>query len=299
MPRLAPGSIPTRRSAPASTVQRDALPPAAADLDDAQRAFLEALATGARGGELGRRDRPGRHLRHCHGARPAGRARLHRDLPCLPRAAVRATRRMAAGGARPRLRDPAPARGGRRGGGGVSVGLQRLRDEPDLLRRATADKGEDPALVDRALDLAEQRRVLVAELDAAKARRNTVSEQIAEAVRAGADPGSPDLVRAEGCLPPRIRRHQATRSGPGDRPGRPGRRDAAHPEPGRSRRAGGRGGGERHGSHVGRAPAPRGSAPALGDRGAARPDRQRARREDHRLRLAGLPRAPDRTCSAR
>ena len=77
----------------------------------------------------------------------------------------------------------------------MSVGLQRLREEPDLLRRAAADKGEDPALVDRALELAEQRRVLVAELDAAKARRNTVSEQIAEAVRAGADPGSPDLMR--------------------------------------------------------------------------------------------------------
>jgi seryl-tRNA synthetase len=77
----------------------------------------------------------------------------------------------------------------------MSVGLQRLREEPDLLRRATSDKGEDPTLVDRALELAEQRRVLVAELDAAKARRNTVSEQIAEAVRAGADPASPDLMR--------------------------------------------------------------------------------------------------------
>jgi seryl-tRNA synthetase len=77
----------------------------------------------------------------------------------------------------------------------VSVGLQRLREEPDLLRRAAADKGEDPALVDRALDLAEQRRVHVAELDAAKARRNSVSEQIAEAVRAGSDPASQDLRR--------------------------------------------------------------------------------------------------------
>ena len=77
----------------------------------------------------------------------------------------------------------------------MSVGLQRLREEPDLLRRAAADKGEDPAVVDRGLDLAEQRRVLVAELDAAKARRNSVSEQIAEAVRGGADPESQDLRR--------------------------------------------------------------------------------------------------------
>ena len=45
----------------------------------------------------------------------------------------------------------------------MSVGLQRLRDEPDLLRRATADKGEDPGVVDRALELDERRRDLLAQ----------------------------------------------------------------------------------------------------------------------------------------
>jgi seryl-tRNA synthetase len=77
----------------------------------------------------------------------------------------------------------------------VSVGLQRLRDEPDLLRRATADKGEDPTVVDRALDLAERRRVLIAEADRTKAERNAASEQIANAIRGGADPESEELRR--------------------------------------------------------------------------------------------------------
>ena len=31
----------------------------------------------------------------------------------------------------------------------MSVGLQRLRDEPDVIREGAIDKGEDPALVDR------------------------------------------------------------------------------------------------------------------------------------------------------
>ena len=35
----------------------------------------------------------------------------------------------------------------------MSVGLQRLRDEPDAIRQGAIDKGEDPALVDRALEL--------------------------------------------------------------------------------------------------------------------------------------------------
>ena len=70
----------------------------------------------------------------------------------------------------------------------MSVGLQRLRDEPDLLRRATIDKGEDPVLVDRALELDTRRRDLVAEGDALKAQRNDASKRIGEAVRAGADP---------------------------------------------------------------------------------------------------------------
>jgi seryl-tRNA synthetase len=77
----------------------------------------------------------------------------------------------------------------------VSVGLQRLRDEPDLLRGASADKGEDPTVVDRALDLDERRRALLAEGDALKAERNEASRRIGEAVRGGADPNGADVAQ--------------------------------------------------------------------------------------------------------
>jgi seryl-tRNA synthetase len=43
----------------------------------------------------------------------------------------------------------------------VSVGLQRLRDEPDAIRDGAVKKGEDPALVDRALELDAGRRRLL------------------------------------------------------------------------------------------------------------------------------------------
>ena len=76
----------------------------------------------------------------------------------------------------------------------MSVGLQRLRDEPDLLRRATADKGEDAGLVDRALDLDERRRRLLGESDALKAERNDASKRIGEAVRGGAAADGPEVV---------------------------------------------------------------------------------------------------------
>jgi seryl-tRNA synthetase len=75
----------------------------------------------------------------------------------------------------------------------VSVGLQRLRDEPDVLRRGAADKGEDGAVVDAALALDERRRALLAESDALKAERNASSKRIGEAIRGGADPSEPEV----------------------------------------------------------------------------------------------------------
>ena len=75
----------------------------------------------------------------------------------------------------------------------MSVGLQRLRDEPDLLRRAASDKGEDEAVVDRALELDRRRRDLLAEGDALKAERNEASKKIGEAVRGGANPNGPEV----------------------------------------------------------------------------------------------------------
>ena len=42
----------------------------------------------------------------------------------------------------------------------MSVGAQRLRDEPEVIRKGAIDKGEDPALIDRALELDGRRRQL-------------------------------------------------------------------------------------------------------------------------------------------
>jgi seryl-tRNA synthetase len=75
----------------------------------------------------------------------------------------------------------------------VSVGLQRLREDADRLKLAAADKGEDPSVVDRAVEMDERRRALVAEADTLKAERNESSRRIGEAIRGGADPNAPQV----------------------------------------------------------------------------------------------------------
>jgi seryl-tRNA synthetase len=75
----------------------------------------------------------------------------------------------------------------------VSVGLQRLREDADRLKLAAADKGEDPSVVDRAVELDERRRALVAEADGLKADRNEASRRIGEAIRGGADPNGAEV----------------------------------------------------------------------------------------------------------
>ena len=75
----------------------------------------------------------------------------------------------------------------------MSVGLQRIRDDTDRIRQGAIDKGEDPAIVDRALELDERRRALVAEADGLKAERNEASRRIGETIRGGADPNGPEV----------------------------------------------------------------------------------------------------------
>jgi len=75
----------------------------------------------------------------------------------------------------------------------VSVGLQRLRDEPDRIRQGAIDKGEDPSFIDRALELDAERRRLQAESDGLKGERNAASKRIGEAIRAGAPPDGPEI----------------------------------------------------------------------------------------------------------
>ena len=75
----------------------------------------------------------------------------------------------------------------------MSVGLQRLREEPDRIRQGAIDKGEDPSMVDAALAADERRRGLQGEGDALRSERNVVSKQVGEAIKAGAAPGGPDV----------------------------------------------------------------------------------------------------------
>jgi seryl-tRNA synthetase len=72
----------------------------------------------------------------------------------------------------------------------MSVGLQRLREEPEVIRDGAVRKGEDPGLVDRALELDAERRRALGEVEAYKARRNEVSARIGELIKAGADPSA-------------------------------------------------------------------------------------------------------------
>jgi seryl-tRNA synthetase len=75
----------------------------------------------------------------------------------------------------------------------MSVGLQRLREDADTIRKGAVDKGEDPAIVDRALELDTRRRTLLGEGDALKAERNATSKQVGEAIKGGAAPNGPDV----------------------------------------------------------------------------------------------------------
>ena len=75
----------------------------------------------------------------------------------------------------------------------MSVGLQRLRDEPDVIRQGAVDKGEDPAIVDEALTLDERRRAIQGESDALKAERNAASKRIGEAIKGGGRPDGPEV----------------------------------------------------------------------------------------------------------
>jgi seryl-tRNA synthetase len=75
----------------------------------------------------------------------------------------------------------------------MSIGLARLREEPDRIRQGAIDKGEDPAIVDAALALEGKRRDLLGDSESLKAERNAASKQIGESIRAGAKPNGPEV----------------------------------------------------------------------------------------------------------
>jgi seryl-tRNA synthetase len=75
----------------------------------------------------------------------------------------------------------------------MSVGLQRLRDDAETVRRGAVDKGEDPTIVDRVLELDARRRTLLGDGDSLKAERNAASKQIGAAIKGGAKPDGPEV----------------------------------------------------------------------------------------------------------
>jgi seryl-tRNA synthetase len=56
-----------------------------------------------------------------------------------------------------------------------------IREQPDLVRKALADRQEDPAPVGQILELDRQRRQVIQESEGLKAERNTVSKEIGKA----------------------------------------------------------------------------------------------------------------------
>jgi seryl-tRNA synthetase len=75
----------------------------------------------------------------------------------------------------------------------MSVGLQRLREEPDAIRKGAVDKGEDATLVDAALAADTRRRELQGEADGLRAERNTASKSIGETITGGAKADGPEV----------------------------------------------------------------------------------------------------------
>jgi seryl-tRNA synthetase len=69
----------------------------------------------------------------------------------------------------------------------VSVGVQRLRDEPEAIRKGAIDKGEDPAVVDRALSIDADRRRVQADADGLRAELKRRSAEVAQAMKSGGD----------------------------------------------------------------------------------------------------------------
>jgi seryl-tRNA synthetase len=76
----------------------------------------------------------------------------------------------------------------------VSVGLQRLREDAEAVRRGATDKGEDATTIDRALELDAERRRLQADADALRAALKRHSAEVGRTLKAG---GDAEALRAE------------------------------------------------------------------------------------------------------
>ncbi|CAN5726433.1 serine--tRNA ligase [soil metagenome] len=77
----------------------------------------------------------------------------------------------------------------------MSVGLPRLRDDAATVRQGAIDKGEDPSLIDAALELDAERRRLLGDVDGLRSQRKEMSAQVGAAMKAGGGPNA-DALRA-------------------------------------------------------------------------------------------------------
>ncbi|HEV8546666.1 MAG TPA: aminoacyl--tRNA ligase-related protein, partial [Candidatus Limnocylindrales bacterium] len=69
----------------------------------------------------------------------------------------------------------------------MSVGLQRIREDADAIRKGAIDKGEDPRLVDQAIALDAERRRVQADADGLRAQLKQESAAVAKALKGGGD----------------------------------------------------------------------------------------------------------------
>jgi seryl-tRNA synthetase len=75
----------------------------------------------------------------------------------------------------------------------MSVGLPRLREDAEAIRKGALDKGEDVGLVDRAIALDAERRAIQSEVDGLRATLKQKSAEVGAAVKGGAKPDSRDV----------------------------------------------------------------------------------------------------------
>jgi seryl-tRNA synthetase len=84
--------------------------------------------------------------------------------------------------------------------------LQRLRETPDLVRKAILDKGgRDSDVVDAILDLDARRRTTLTRLQDLQNRSNSVSREIGEFMRAGKRDDAQPLIEESGSLKEEIK----------------------------------------------------------------------------------------------
>src|SRR5438874_7506920 len=61
------------------------------------------------------------------------------------------------------------------------IDIRLFREQPDRVREGLRSRGEEPAVVDRVLELDERRRTILVEKEHLQARRNELSKQVPKA----------------------------------------------------------------------------------------------------------------------